>query len=543
MAKATPNTGAKSTMRNATQDQGEPVSLTRKEQHEMDECVRRAAGSWLMQAIIKKVCEHHGLNIDPKTVNPHSPPDELKDALSDTFSGKSDPAEERRIIVQILQGMEEKFKERIIGQDELMLMLMISLVLNEHALLEGLPGVGKTEIVKWIAAVCGLPFSRVQFIPDMLPSDLIGKDHVDILLLERKDKDAVKWRNGPIFGSIVLADEITRAPSKVQAALLEAMGERQVTPFGKLSQPVLSPLHEAALLHWNRESGLLGANRPIQVDPDSLKDIAQFTVVATMNPIEQEGTYPLSEAQTDRFCFKVVVPYPSLKHYKAISHVVHHHGSIRPIETKLPVEKCEAYFSKNPDSMIFILTPLYFFLKCRAHVLPLSMNEEPLFPEVQGASLFEYMETLGRQELEHDLLRDIYDVVYMTNARGGQSGEGATAAGWYDREQLDMRSYIASLKDQDPEDRRKAKLREILQQSHCRYVKAGASPRGFLKLIPAVLCHSLVHGDPPHLNEGDIRAVIDNVLRHRVHMDVHARLGGVTAEDVIQRVCQIILSE
>jgi len=171
-------------------------------------------------------------------------PHKFEDAV---FGGFGDAVSESERLLNILRKLERTFSSRIIGQAELVRMVLVAMVLNEHALLEGLPGVGKTEIVKWIAQVSGLPFSRVQFIPDMLPSDLIGKDHVDIAKLGSKDPDAVHWVNGPIFSCIVLADEINRAPSKVQAALLEAMGERQVTPFGKLSRPVLSPLHEGAL--------------------------------------------------------------------------------------------------------------------------------------------------------------------------------------------------------------------------------------------------------------------------------------------------------
>jgi MoxR-like ATPase len=529
------------------------VTLTDDERKDLDECVAKAANSWLVQKILSTVVVQHKLKIDLKqfSKDPRQIPNELKKKLALAMSGNGDRAAEQELVVAILKGLEEEFKKRIVGQDELMRMLMICLVLNEHALLEGLPGVGKTDIVKWVASVCGLPFSRIQFIPDMLPSDLIGKDHINILLLEQKKEGAVQWRSGPVFGSILLADEINRAPSKVQAALLEAMGERQVTPFGQLSQPVLSPLHQAAFRTWKQAAGLLGATFPIAGDSDSLKDFAQFTVFATMNPIEQEGTYPLSEAQTDRFCFKIIVPYPSRVHYREISRVVlDSRGPIRPIETNLSVEKCEAYFRENPDAAILALLPVYFFLKCRAFVLPVKIEnpESPqrertaLFPEITGHSLYERLVNSSESSAEGNLLQKIHDVVYMTNARGGQSGEGSTTAGWYDREQLEMRAFIANPPDSVGDPGRKNALREILQQNHCRYVKAGASPRGFLKLIPAVLCHSFVHGDPSSVHERDIRGVIDNTLRHRVHMDVHARLGGVTAEDVIQKVCQIRLS-
>ena len=145
---------------------------------------------------------------------------------------------------KILELMESHFKKQIVGQDDLLHMLLIALTLNEHALLEGLPGVGKTVIVKWIAHVTGLPFSRIQFIPDMLPSDLIGKDKIILERLQSQDpRGATEWVNGPVFSSLVLADEINRAPSKVQAALLEAKAENQVTPIAKTARSIYNNIH------------------------------------------------------------------------------------------------------------------------------------------------------------------------------------------------------------------------------------------------------------------------------------------------------------
>jgi len=357
----------------------------------LTDCVVKAATCPLVQAIIEdipalspgmiesswfKLDEERPIAINKLLHTLDNVPHKFEDAV---FGGFGDAVSESERLLNILRKLERTFSSRIIGQAELVRMVLVAMVLNEHTLLEGLPGVSKTEIVKWIAQVSGLPFSRVQFIPDMLPSDLIDKDHVDIAKLGSKDPDAVHWVNGPIFSCIVLADEINRAPSKVQAALLEAMGERQVTPFGKLSRPVLSPLHEGALRVWAttdryRERGLLGFQTPIPENPRELQDYAQFTVFATMNPIEQEGTYPLSEAQMDRFCFKVLVPYPAREHYEGISRAVHHNQSIKAIECNLPVEDCEAYFRKYPRRMLPILLPAYFFLRCRTAILPLKLH-------------------------------------------------------------------------------------------------------------------------------------------------------------------------
>src|SRR3954462_10784107 len=158
----------------------------------------------------------------------------------------------------------------IIGQRYLLERLCIGLLANGHVLLEGVPGLAKTLSVKSLAASLNVKFSRLQFTPDMLPADVVGTQ------IYNPQSGTFTTRKGPIFAQVVLADEINRAPAKVQSALLEAMQERQVT-IGDETFPLPSP----------------------------------FIVLATQNPIEQEGTYPLPEAQTDRFLMKIKVTYPS----------------------------------------------------------------------------------------------------------------------------------------------------------------------------------------------------------------------------------------
>ena len=158
----------------------------------------------------------------------------------------------------------------IVGQQNLVDSLLIGLLANGHILLEGVPGLAKTLAVKTLAAALSTTFSRIQFTPDLLPADVIGT------LIYNPNSGEFTTRKGPVFANIVLADEINRAPAKVQSALLEAMQERQVT-IGQQTYPLPDP----------------------------------FLVLATQNPIEQEGTYPLPEAQTDRFMLKVRVTYPT----------------------------------------------------------------------------------------------------------------------------------------------------------------------------------------------------------------------------------------
>ena len=173
--------------------------------------------------------------------------------------------------------IKKALKEVIVGQEELVNRILIGMLANGHILLEGVPGLAKTLVVKSLSQLIDTKFQRIQFTPDMLPADLIGT------LIYNQNTGKFDTRKGPIFANVILADEINRAPSKVQSALLEAMQERQTT-IGK----------ETYLMN------------------------APFLVLATQNPIEQEGTYPLPEAQTDRFMLKIRVDYPSIDEERLI---------------------------------------------------------------------------------------------------------------------------------------------------------------------------------------------------------------------------------
>ena len=173
--------------------------------------------------------------------------------------------------------VKKALKEVIVGQEELVNRILIGMLANGHILLEGVPGLAKTLVVKSLSQLIDTKFQRIQFTPDMLPADLIGT------LIYNQHTGKFDTRKGPIFANVILADEINRAPSKVQSALLEAMQERQTT-IGKETY---------------------------------LMDVP-FLVLATQNPIEQEGTYPLPEAQTDRFMLKIRVDYPSIDEERLI---------------------------------------------------------------------------------------------------------------------------------------------------------------------------------------------------------------------------------
>ena len=169
-----------------------------------------------------------------------------------------------------LERIRAEVRKVLVGQDHMLSRLLIALLTGGHVLLEGLPGLAKTTAIKGLANAIHCQFQRIQFTPDLLPADLIGT------MIYNPREGSFGTKKGPIFANLVLADEINRAPSKVQSALLEAMQEHQVT-IGDTTYPLDEP----------------------------------FLVMATQNPIEQEGTYPLPEAQVDRFMLKVVVGYPS----------------------------------------------------------------------------------------------------------------------------------------------------------------------------------------------------------------------------------------
>ena len=187
--------------------------------------------------------------------------------LNDLVAGKSN------FISLVTQGMDQT----IVGQKHLVDSLLIALLSNGHILLEGVPGLAKTLAIKTLAQVIDAKYSRIQFTPDLLPADVTGT------MIYSIQKEQFQIKKGPIFANFVLADEINRAPAKVQSALLEAMQERQVT-IGDDTFPLQEP----------------------------------FLVMATQNPIEQEGTYPLPEAQVDRFLLKVIIGYPTKEEEKII---------------------------------------------------------------------------------------------------------------------------------------------------------------------------------------------------------------------------------
>ncbi|HNV68940.1 MAG TPA: MoxR family ATPase [Candidatus Ozemobacteraceae bacterium] len=311
---------------------------------------------------------------------------------------------------QTLSGLRTEVGRLLVGQQDLVDRLLIALVTNGHILLEGVPGLAKTLAIKALARAIEVKFSRIQFTPDLLPADLIGTRIFD------PAKTAFFTHKGPVFSQFVLADEINRAPAKVQSALLESMEERQVT-----------------------------------IEHETFTLPEPFMVLATQNPIETEGTYSLSEAQVDRFLFKVVVGYPSFEEEREI---VRRMG--------LAEEK---------------------------HGL------DTIKPLIDGHGVM----------MLRDLARQVYvdDKVVEYILRLVEATRNPEKYG------LDLRSYI----------------------------RFGASPRASIYLTRAARSLALVKGRP-YVKPDDVKAILPDVLRHRVIPTYEAEADEVTSDEIVRRLAE-----
>jgi MoxR-like ATPase len=307
-----------------------------------------------------------------------------------------------------------RMERSIIGQEQVVERLLLTLLCNGNVLVEGLPGLAKTRAVKSLAKHLESDFRRIQFTPDLLPADITGSE----IYLGDEAAERFVFQPGPIFANIVLADEVNRAPAKVQAALLEAMEERQITVAGTTHE--LPPL---------------------------------FMVMATQNPIEQEGTYPLPEAQMDRFLMHVYISYPDDASEKAIVRLV------------------------------------------------------------RGES------ASGETSAAEDAIAQ--DAVFA--ARNEISGVQIPEA---------MEDYIVALVGAT---RRPAELSGDL----ARYIQVGVSPRGSLALDKCSRAHAWFSGRDV-VTPDDVRAVINDCFRHRLKPSFEAQADGVTNDEIIQQLIELV---
>ena len=466
---------------------------------------------------------------------------------------------------------------RIQGQDELVHRLVMAVLMNEHVLLEGLPGVAKTTAVEMLARDTGLCCRRIQFVPDMQPSDLIGKDQILLSALTGAASGASSfryWENGPLFQNIVIADEINRAPAKVQAALLESMAERAITPFGKLrfvirsrrewqmwvrwihsapayrtpavwgslwpemgsATPEASAVDRAAQALTEQEWDRFGADFPWAARPALAEETfgaspidlrnprdVQFTVFATMNPIEQEGTYPLSEAQTDRFCFKTLVRYPSYDALQAITRMVN-----PPQQRRDPDEVLLRDPATGDAAM---RRSLYFFRRCR------EVAYGP--PGRQAGSLLDRAFLQPRAgAATSDILDYITRIVFYSHLRQAESGSRRG------------QQLAQLLKDPEQIERQARLLREdrayagLVEHDIWQFVKSGASPRAQLFLAKATLCEYLLDGCPgDRVTPDHVARIAHDVLRHRVRLNVQAHVRGMHTDDLVDLLLRQLLEK
>lgn len=252
------------------------------------------------------------------------------------------------------QRLRQEIAKVIVGQDEIVEGTLSALIAGGHVLLEGVPGLGKTLLVRTIADALHLKFARIQFTPDLMPADLVG---TNVVLQNPDGSRRFEFQRGPVFANIVLADEINRATPKTQSALLEAMQEHHVTVAGQTHQLP-----------------------------------APFFVLATQNPLEMEGTYPLPEAQLDRFFFKLLVKFPTFEDLEAILD--------RTTETAQP--KAEAIFN---DERIRALSTL--------------VRQIPIAPEVRRYAISVVMATHPEHDLASPMTKQF--VRYGSSPRGAQA--------------------------------------------------------------------------------------------------------------------------
>jgi MoxR-like ATPase len=315
--------------------------------------------------------------------------------------------------------------QAIIGQAHVVERLIIGLLANGNLLVEGLPGLAKTRAIKALARNLEADFSRIQFTPDLLPSDVTGTE----VYHQVDGKGEFRFDPGPIFANLVLADEINRAPAKVQAALLEAMEERQVTVAGTTHR--MEPL---------------------------------FMVMATQNPVEQEGTYPLPEAQMDRFLMHVMITYPPVEDEVEVIRLV------RGEETAAVATRAKTKATtETPD------------------VIP-------------QAAVFEARREIAAIQVTDAIERYMADLVYATRTP------------------------------------------EAYSEDLARWIEIGASPRASLALDKCGRAHAWL-SDRDYLDPQDVRAIVHEVLRHRLTLSYEAQGSGVTPDKVIDEiVAQVALT-
>ena len=305
--------------------------------------------------------------------------------------------------------LRSELSKKVVGQKHMVDSLLIGLLAKGHILLEGVPGLAKTLAINSLAQAVKGSFSRIQFTPDLLPADVIGT------VIYNMNEQRFDVKKGPVFANFVLADEINRAPAKVQSALLEAMQERQVT-----------------------------------IGDETFKLESPFLVMATQNPVEQEGTYTLPEAQVDRFMLKVMIDYPQAE-----------------------------------DERVIIRQNL-------------EQAGEAIKPVMTAKALLKAQEAAAEVYLDEKIETYIVDLIFATRYPAK-----------YGLDQLEA------------------------------YINFGASPRGSISLAKAAKCYAFIQGRGFVIPE-DVRAIIKDVLRHRIGLTYEAEADLITSETIIDKIVSAV---
>jgi MoxR-like ATPase len=420
----------------------------------------------------------------------------------------------------------DKTENPLVGLEDTVDKVLACLIVNGHALLEGNPGLAKTLLCKTVAKMTGLAFVRVQFTPDLQPSDLVSGNTVTF----EGGIPAIRWKPGPIFTNILLGDELNRASPKVQSATLEATEERSVTPFNRPKEVIRPkiPLDEADLLerygpyYGMKKIGATGNGAPKGNDKGD-KDGQVFMVLATQNPIEQEGVYPLAEAQLDRFMFKIIFNYPELFQLSEISK----HAFFQPLaydDNREIIKDDKAINEANHVKALYFFTRLrQLLLGKEAWSLWKDAHNERLRSRIECFIAFTHARPVGAKK----------DETSIASLGMGQrkSPQSETC------DQLLKKWRVDGTNDQRDI---AEKILEKLRHPDYPEVETGSSPRGLLKLIQAIHAWSFLKGKIS--NDGkcvnptwdDVKAVSKEVLSHRVRLTIGSRTLGGTPDRVIE---------
>ncbi len=492
----------------------------------------------------------------------------------------------RRIIGQLTEDM----GKRILGQEHMIRRVVAAAVLGKHVLIEGMPGEAKTTCVSEFAARVGLRFRRVQFVPDMLPGDLIGSRQLE--LDKKTGQPDLIFKDGPLCATVVVADEINRAPSKVQAAMLEVMAEKQITRIDKdESHTPYHPEDRAELAELRKKHPMcFGVPLP---DPDDRNRVTQV-VFATQNPVEQEGTYPLSEASTDRFTFKVLVQPPSILHYTSIAKVNIYRQSQAPrpaVVEKAPAPRQPAVAqatapapspagvpSPGAPASAEASSPVATKPAAASAAQPAaggpgngqgSPTAQPEKPEAwtdpipvwlktvsffQGIrdKLFASRDSMMQHVLDKkpglwDRVRLVIMLTHYVNADGDltlTADDSELPDSLRGHHQDELRKLLAEWNrvGEPNSDAIRRQIDALITKSMFEYVERGSSPRGLIDWLQAAVADAFIEGSQV-VSRRHFRGVAVDVLRHRISLSAQAAANRIGSPDFITMLVQNLLAD